>query len=80
MGRLLIIHDSTLKSFIIPRGHLLSMKAAKDEVTGVRLYHDVCNRALYETNGGGPSPYYWCDKCQMELGCHSGEIRLGRFV
>lgn len=52
------------------------MRPAKDRITGIRLYHIPCGRALWETSGGGPTPYLWCDACQNEVGYNS--VVMGR--
>ena len=55
------------------------MKPAIDRVTGIRLYHIPCGRALWEmTSMGGPMVYLWCDKCQTELGYNSSGVTMGR--
>jgi len=51
------------------------MKPAKDEVTGCRLYHTVCGRALWAFESD--PRYLWCDKCQKEVGGPGG-VKIGR--
>jgi len=56
---------TVLNKLYIMRHYLYSfdiMRAAKDAITGTRLYHWKCGRALYDAHG-----YYYCDFCGEEL-------------
>jgi len=53
------------------------MKEARDQVTGVRLYHWKCGRALWVMSD---SFYLWCDKCQEDMGWAGPGVNLGRLT